>query len=170
MPNFLFFRCFHFRLTFESLEEVGSVSSIICSSTQCRLSANSECLLAAVRCSTTLSRFEVVLSRIPRYLKVCTRWITSPSNINSWHGWVELNTMIFVFFTFTVSPHLAQNYWSTFNYCCSPTSDFDVKARSFAKSNSHTCTSARASASHFLPFKHPFRASKYIPNNRGLRG
>jgi hypothetical protein len=26
-PNFLFFRCFHLKLTFESLEEVGNVSS-----------------------------------------------------------------------------------------------------------------------------------------------
>jgi hypothetical protein len=170
MPNFLFFHYFHSRLTFEYLKEVGSASSIICSLAQCRFSANSERLLVAVRCSIALSKFEVVLNRIPKYLKVCTRSIMSPSNINSWHGWVELNTMIFVFFTFTISPHLALNCWNAFNYCYSPTFDLDIKARSFAKNNSHTCTSARAGALHSLPFKRPSWASKYSPNNRGLRG
>jgi hypothetical protein len=129
-----------------------------------------ECLLVAARCSTTLSRFGVVSNRIPRYLKVCTRSITSPSNTNFWHGLAELNTMIFVFFTFIVSPRSTQNCWSSFNCCCSPTSDSDVRARSSAKSNSHTCMSAKASASHSLPSKCPFRASKYSPNNKGLRG
>jgi hypothetical protein len=78
--------------------------------------------------------------------------------------------MTFVFFTFMVSPHSAQNYWSTSNYCYSPTSDSNVRARSFAKSSSHTCTSARAGASHFLPSKRPSRASKHSPNSKGLRG
>ncbi len=38
------------------------------------------------------------------------------------------------------------------------------------KSNSLTCMSARADASHFLSSKRPSRASKYNPNNKGLRG
>jgi len=57
-----------------------------------------------------------------------------------------------------------------FNCCCSPTSDSDVRARSSAKSNNHMCTSTKVGASHSLPSKHPYRASKYNPNNRGLRG
>ncbi len=56
------------------------------------------------------------------------------------------------------------------NYYYSPTSNSDVKARSFAKSNNHMCTSVRAGASHSLPSKHPSKTSKYSPNNRGLRG
>jgi hypothetical protein len=32
------------------------------------------------------------------------------------------------------------------------------------------CTFTKAGASHFLLSKHPSRASKYSPNNRGLRG
>jgi hypothetical protein len=57
-----------------------------------------------------------------------------------------------------------------FNYCCSATSNSDVRAWSFTKSNSHTCTSARVDASHSLPSKCPSRASKYNPNSRGLKG
>jgi hypothetical protein len=78
--------------------------------------------------------------------------------------------MTFVFFTFTLSPRSTQNCWSVSNYCCSPTSDFDIKVRSFVKSNYHTCKSVRASALHYLPSKCPSRASKYSPNNKGLRG
>ncbi len=78
--------------------------------------------------------------------------------------------MIFIFFTFIVSPRSAQNYWSASNYCCSPTSNFDVRMKSSAKSNSHTCTFAKVGASHFLPSKHHSRASKYSPNRRGLKG
>jgi len=116
-----------------------------------------------------MSRFKVVSTRIPKYLKVCTHSITSPLNTNSWHGSAELNIMTFVFFTFNVSPRLAQNYWSTSNCYCSPTSDSDIKARSSTKSNNHTCTSTRASASHSLPSKRLFRASKCSPNNRGAK-
>ncbi len=111
----------------------------------------------------------MVSSRIPKYLKVYTCSITSPSNTNSWYGLAKLNTMTFVFFTFTVSPRLAQNCWSAFNCCYSPTSDSDVKVRSFAKSNNHTCTFAKADASHFLLFKRPSRVFKYSPNSKGLR-
>ncbi len=75
----------------------------------------------------------------------------------------------FCFFMFIVSPRLAQNCWSVCNCCCSPTSDFDVKVRSFTKNNSHTCTYVRASASHSLSSKHPSMASKYNPNSKGLR-
>jgi hypothetical protein len=81
-----------------------------------------------------------------------------------------LNTMTFVFFTFTVSPRSTQNCWSVFNYCYSPIFDFDVSVKSSTKSNSHTCTSIKAGALHFLPSKRPSRASKYSPNNRGLKG
>ncbi len=120
-----------------------SLTSIIHSFTQRWFSANNERLLATVRCYTALSKFEVVSSRIPKYLKVCTRSIMSPSNTNSWHRSTELNTMTFVFFTFIVNSRLAQNCWSASNCCCSLTSDSGVRARSSAKSNSHTCTSAR---------------------------
>ncbi len=147
-----------------------SLTSIIHSFAQRRFSANNECLLAIVRCSIALFRFGVVPSRIPNYLKVCKHSITSPSNINSWHGSTELNTMTFVFFMFIISPHSTHNCWSASNCCCSPTSDSDMKARSSAKNNSHTCTSTRAGASHSLPSKCPFKASKYSPNNRGLKG
>jgi len=94
----------------------------------------------------------------------------SPSNTNFWHGSTELNTMTFVFFTFTVSPHSAENCWSVYNFYCSPTSNSDVRARSSAKSNNHTCTYAKVNASHSLPSKRPSKAFKYSPNNRGLRG
>jgi hypothetical protein len=77
--------------------------------------------------------------------------------------------MIF-FFKFTVSPHLAQNCWNMYNYCCSPTSDFDVRVRSFAKNNNHTCKSVKDGASHFLSSKHPSKASKYSPDSKGLKG
>jgi hypothetical protein len=125
-------------------------TSIICNSAQQRFSVNNEHLLATVRCSTALSRFEVVLSRIPKYLKVCTRSITSPSNTNFWHGSTKLNTMTFVFFTFTVNPCLTQNCWRASNYCYNPTFDSDAKMRSSAKSNNHTCRFARAGALHSL--------------------
>ncbi len=143
---------------------------IIGSFAQRWFSANNECLLVVAKCSTTLSRFGVVSNKIPRYLKVYTRSIVSLSNTNFWHGSTELNTMTFVFFTFTVSPHSTQNCWNTSNYCCSPTSNSDIKVRSFAKSNSHTCMSARADALHSLPSKRPSRASKSSPNSKGLRG
>ncbi len=78
--------------------------------------------------------------------------------------------MVFVFFTFTMSPRPSQNCWSVSNCCCNPTSEFDVRTRLSAKSNSHTCTSARAGASHSLPSKRPSRASKYNPNSKGLKG
>jgi hypothetical protein len=78
--------------------------------------------------------------------------------------------MAFVFSTFTMSPCSSQNCWSMFNYCCSITSDSDVKTKSSTKSSNHTCTLAKAGASHFLPSKCPSRASKYNPNSRGLRG
>jgi len=94
----------------------------------------------------------------------------SPSNTNFWHGSTELNTMTFVFFTFIVSPHLAQNYWSASNCCCNPTFNSDVRTRSSPKSNNHTCTFVKVGASHSLSSKRPSRASKYSPNNRGLRG
>ncbi len=110
-----------------------SLISIIHSSAQWQFSANNERLLAALRCSTTLSKFKVVSSKIPKYLKVCTRSIMSPSNTNSWHGLVELNTMTFVFFMLTINPHSTQNCWSAFNCCCSPTFDSNVKVRSSAK-------------------------------------
>ncbi len=112
----------------------------------------------------------MVSSRIPKYLKAYTCSIASPSNTNSWHGSTELNTMIFIFFTFTISSHSTQNYSNTSNCCYSPTSNSNVRVRSSAKSNSHMCTFARANASHSLPSKRPFKAFKYSPNSRGLRG
>jgi hypothetical protein len=144
--------------------------SMIRSFAQRQFNADNEHLLAAIRCSTTLSKFGVVLSRIPRYLKVYTHSITSPSNTNFWHGLVELNTMTFVFFTFTISPRSTQNCWSAFNCCYSPTSDSDIRTRSSTKRNSHMCMSTKADALHSLPSKWPFRASKYSPNNKGLKG
>ncbi len=78
--------------------------------------------------------------------------------------------MTFVFFTFIVSPRSAQNCWNAFNYCYNPTFNSNVRTRSFTKSNNHTCMSARAGASHSLSSKCPSRASKYNPNNKGLRG
>ncbi len=144
-----------------------SLTSIIHSFAQWRFSTNNKCLLVAARCSTTLSRFGVVLSRIPKYLKVYTHSIMSPSNKNSWHGSTKLNTMTFIFFTFTINARSAQNYYIASNYYCSPIFDSDIKARSSAKSNSHTCMSTKADASHSLLSKRPFRASKYSPNNRG---
>ncbi len=147
-----------------------SLTSIICSFAQWRFSANNEHLLVVAKCSNALSRFGVVLGRIPRYLKVYTRLIASPSNTNFWHGSTKLNTMIFVSFMFTVSPRSTQNYWTVSNYCCNPTFDFDVKVRSFVKGTNHMCTSARADALHSLSSKRPSRASKYSPNSRGLRG
>ncbi len=132
-----------------------SLTSIIRSSAQWQFSVNNECLSTTVRRSTTLSRFRVVSSKIPRYLKVCTRSITSPLCTNSWHGLAELNTMTFVFFTFIVSPHLAQNCWSVSNCCYNHTFHSNVRARSSAKSNSHTCTSTRAGASHLCYLSAP---------------
>ncbi len=77
--------------------------------------------------------------------------------------------MTIVFLIFTISPHLAQNYWSVSNYCCNPTSDSDIRVRSSTKNNSHMCKFARANASHSLLCKCPSRASKYSPNNKGLK-
>jgi hypothetical protein len=94
----------------------------------------------------------------------------SPLNTNFWHGLTELNTMTFVFFTFIISPRLAQNCWSTFNCYYSPTFEFDIRTKSSTKSNSHTCMSTKAGASHSLLSKRPPRASKYSSNSRGLRG
>ncbi len=146
-----------------------SSTSIIRSSAQRWFSANNEHLLAIVRCSTAMFRFGVVSSRIPRYLKVYTRLMTSPSNTNFWHKSTKLNTMTFGFFTFTIKSTSVQNCWSAFNYYYSPTSDSDVKARSYAKRKSHTCTSAKAGASCSLLSIRPSRASKYGLNSRGLR-
>jgi hypothetical protein len=70
---------------------------------------------------------------IPRYLKVYTRSISSPSNTHSWHGSTKLNTMTFVFFTFTISPHSTQNCWSMSNCCYNSTSDSNVRMMSFVK-------------------------------------
>jgi hypothetical protein len=55
-----------------------SLTSIIHSSAQWGFNANNERLLATAKCSTALSKFGVVSSRIPKYLKVYTRSITSP--------------------------------------------------------------------------------------------
>ncbi len=110
------------------------------------------------------------LEQDPKYLKVYTCLIATPLNTNSWHGSTKLNTMTFVFSTFTMSPCSTQNCWNVSNYCCNPTFDFDVRTRLFAKSSNHTCTSAKAGASHALPSKRPSKASKYNPNSRGLRG
>jgi len=104
------------------------------------------------------------------YLNVYTRSIMSPSNTNSWHGLAKLNTMILFYFHVHLCPCSAQNCWSAFNCCYSPTFDFDVRARSFTKNTSHMCTFVRAGASHSLLSKCPSRASKYNPNSRGLRG
>jgi len=147
-----------------------NLMSIIRNSAQWQFSANNKHLLATTKCSTALSKFEVVSSRILRYLKVYTRSIVSPSNTNSWHGSTELNTMTFVFFTFTINPCSTQNCWSVSNYCCSPTSNSDIRAKSSTKNNSHTCKSTKASASHYLSSKHLSKASKYSPYNKGLRG
>jgi hypothetical protein len=59
---------------------------------------------------------------------------------------------------------------SVSNCYCNPTFDSNIRARSYAKNSSHMCMFARASASHFLPSKHPSRASKYNLNSKGLRG
>ncbi len=91
------------------------------------------------------------------------------SNTNSQHGLVEQNTMIFVFFMFTISSRSTQNCWSMFNCCYNLIFNFDIKTTSLAKSNSHTCKFAKAGASHFVLCKCPSEASKYSPNNRGLR-
>jgi hypothetical protein len=71
---------------------------------------------------------------------------------------------------FIVSSCSAQNCYNVSNYYYNPTSDFDIRAKSSAKSSSHTCMSTRANASHFLPSKRPSKASKFSPNTRGLRG
>jgi hypothetical protein len=78
--------------------------------------------------------------------------------------------MTFLFFTFTVSPCSTQNYWSVSNCCFNPISDSDVKVRSSAKSNNHMCKSSKVNASHSLSSKRPSKASKYNPNNKGMRG
>ncbi len=56
------------------------------------------------------------------------------------------------------------------NCCCNPTCDYNIRARSSTKGSIHTCKSIRVGASHSLLSKHPSRASKYNPNNKGLRG
>jgi hypothetical protein len=76
----------------------------------------------------------------------------------------------FCFFHIHCKSMFTQNYWSVFKCCCNPTSNFDIRARSSAKNNSHKCTFAKVGASHYLPSKRPSRASKYSPNSRGLRG
>ncbi len=145
------------------------LTSIIHSFAHWKFNANNKHLLAIARHSTALSRFEVVSNKIPKYLKVYTCSIVSPSNINSWHGSTKLNTMTFFFFTFTLSPRSAQNCWNVFNCYYSPTFDYDIRSRSFTKSNNHTCKSVRTGASRSLLSKHLFRASKYSPNSKGLR-
>ncbi len=147
-----------------------SLMFIICNFAQRRFIVNNERLLVVAKRSTTLSRFEVVSNGIPMYLKVCTPLIASPSNTNSWHGSVELNTMTFVFFMFIISPRWSQNCWNLSNCCCSATSNFDIQARSFAKSNNHMCKFVKAGALHSLSSKRPSKASKYNPNSRGLIG
>ncbi len=94
--------------------------------------------------------------------------ITFKHKLLAWVSIIEHVT--FVFLTFTISPCLAQNCRSASNYCCSPTSNSNVKTNSFAKSNNHMCMFVRAGASHSLSSKHPSRASKYSPNNKGLKG
>jgi hypothetical protein len=94
--------------------------------------------------------------------------VTFKHKLLAWVSKIERHD--FCFFTFIVSLSSTQNCWNVSNYCCSPTFDFDIRARSSAKSNSHTCTSVRAGALHFLLSKRPSRASKYSPNKRGLRG
>ncbi len=125
--------------------------------------------LLKARKTTSTSRVGVDSSRIPRYLKVCTSLIVSPSNTNflAWVNKIEHHD--FFFFTFIVSPRSGQNHWSMFNYCYSPTSNYDVKVISFVKNNNHTCKFAIADASHSLSSKRPSKASKYSPNNMGLR-
>jgi hypothetical protein len=147
-----------------------SLMSIICSSTQRWFSVNNEHLLTIAKCSIALSRLGAVLSKIPKYLKVYTHSIMSSLNTNSWHGSAKLNTMTFIFFMFIVNPRSVQNSWNVFNYCCSPNSNSNVRTRSSAKSNNHTCMFAKAGALHSLPYKCPSKTSKYNPNSRGLRG
>jgi hypothetical protein len=144
-----------------------NLTSIIRSFAQWRFNANNECPVVVTRCSTAVSRFGVVSSKIPRYLKVYTRSIASPSNTNCSHGSTKLNTMTFIFFTFIVNPRSTQNCWIVSNCCYNPTFDSDIKARSSVKNSGHMCTFFRIGASHSLPLKCPSRASKYSPNSRG---
>jgi len=58
-------------------------TSIICSFAQRQFNVNNKCLLATARRFIALSKFEVVPSKIPRYLKVYTHSNASPSNTNS---------------------------------------------------------------------------------------
>jgi hypothetical protein len=113
----------------------------------------------------------VVSSKIPRYLKVYTRSmnVTFKHKLLAWVNIIKHHDFCF-FFTFIISPHLAQNYWNVSNYCYNPILDYDVKARSSTKINSHTCMSTTTDALHSLLSKHPSKGSKYNPNNRGLRG
>jgi hypothetical protein len=91
-----------------------------------------------------------------------------PSNTIFWHGSIELNTMTFVFFTFTINARSTQNCCNVFNCCYNPTFDSNIKTRSFTKNNNHTCKFAKVDASHSLSSKRPSKASKYSPNSRGL--
>ncbi len=77
--------------------------------------------------------------------------------------------MAFVFSTFTMNPRLVHNCWSLSNCYCSHISNSDVRTRLSTKSYIHMCTSAKVDASHSLPSKRPSKASKYNPNNKGLR-
>jgi hypothetical protein len=56
------------------------------------------------------------------------------------------------------------------NCCYDPTSNSNIRVRSSAKNSSHTWKFVKAGASHYLLCKRPFKASKYSPNSRGLRG
>ncbi len=93
--------------------------------------------------------------------------VTFKHKLLAWVNRVEHHD--FCFFHIHRKPTFNTKLLSASNYCCSPTSNFDIRARSFAKSSSHTCTFVRADASHSLPSKHPSRASKYSLNSRGLK-
>jgi len=55
------------------------------------------------------------------------------------------------------------------NYCYNPTSNPNIRTKSYAKSNSYMCKFTKASASHFLLCKHPSKASKYSPKQQGVK-
>ncbi len=147
-----------------------SLTSIIRNSAQRRFNTNNERLLAVVKCSIALSRFKVVLNRIPKYLKVCTCSITLTSNTNSWHGSAELNTMIFVFFTFTVV-HVQHKITGTcLIVVVIPPLTSTSERGHLQKNNSQRASLLRlVHRSHFLPSKRPSKASIYSPNSKGLR-
>jgi hypothetical protein len=68
--------------------------------------------------------------------------VTFKHKLLAWVNKIKHHDFCF-FHTFTISPRSAQNCWSASNCRYSPTSDSDVKARSSAKSNNHTCTFAK---------------------------